>query len=69
MNQRKNRLSEINDEVVLSLRSFVIKNVNYNWSIFEPDLRLNCVRNTDKKFDNDFIVVLPNYVETRNKLF
>ena len=69
MNQKKSRLSNINVEVVLSLRSFVIKNVNYNWSIFEPDLRLNCVRNTDRQFNNDYVVVLPNYVETRNKLY
>ena len=35
----------------------------------EPDLPLNCIKDTNKKMNDDYVVVLPNYFETKNKLY
>lgn len=38
---RSARLEGINDKVLLNLRNFILKSINYSWKINGPKLKLN----------------------------
>lgn len=57
-------MANINDSLLMSIRNFILKSLNYNWKIIEPSLddKLNnLVKNPSTQLDEDYIVIFPNY--------
>lgn len=61
----------MNSEVIISLRNFVIKNINYNWPTISKKLPLLKSSEFSKtnKIDNSLIVVLPCYAKSNKGIF
>jgi hypothetical protein len=58
------KMAEINDSLLMSLRNFVIKSLNYNWKVASADManQLNSVvKYPNKKLNEDYIIVFPYY--------
>jgi hypothetical protein len=62
-------LASIDKDIIRKLRTFVVRNVNYNWSEMSEETakKLNKLvigdNITDKKLDPNYLVVIPKYVK------
>ncbi len=58
------KLANVNDNVLMSIRNFILKSLNYNWKTMSSSIgnKLNCMaKNPDKPLDSDYIVIFPYY--------
>ena len=58
------RLANISDSLILSLRSFIVRSLNYNWKTLDVSMKdqLNKLSgNPNAKINEDYIVIFPKY--------
>ena len=60
--ERSAKLETINETVLMNLRSFILKSINYCWKVNSPKVKLNKIREKKDKLERSTIVIFPNYV-------
>ena len=60
--------------MIVSLRNYIIKKINYNWQVMSPQVQLIRLRGPDKQLTSnklipEAIVVLPTYREASKNVF